>query len=1542
MKSFRRNVRGQFVIIAALLISILTLSLVLSIHQINLNRQQLGYQPVQELVLGITSDLDRALTHALSVATKSYNDSGNEEYAIKNGTAFISKWVNSILASYSHLGLRMNINETGAGLTDVSWNIGWSREVGISQVYTQFDLDVDAYGFKGWVGHSGKFVTLQLFPSTIDITSDNQSTTLKFQVMQGKGEAVPIPNLTPDSLGIWAYVAKATRVPANITSLTYLGGGNYSVTFTPRIFEYMLGVDMTVITPGDNIFVSTYYGKDASFLLTLQSQEDNAATQNNGTIQFGPTTYSLPQTDLPTDPATYFLGYTPENASYAFVNWTTTGSVTVQNAFSRITSITIKGDGNATAFYRRIIPVLYNVTLNSRDWELPQRSNLGNTTLDNVTYTLPNNASLLTGDYSLSYTPANESYRFLWWETTGGIALWNPYSNSTTATITGNGAITAVYMARPPVQIPDPILLSQEDNNASRNKGQIRIGESVFNLNNSLLTNSGVYLLEYYPEAGYEFLNWTTSGLITVANASSNPTAANVTGDGVIIAFYRQVTTAIPQNFTLTLNSREWDSATTNLGSILLDLTGYTLNTPVSFSSGDHSLQYIPDSSHVFLRWETTSNIIVWNSTNNNTKIRILGDGTLTAVYSYKLPTITPRTITLQSQQDNATTPTNLGQIQFGTTLYGLDNSTSANDGTYLLEYTPASGYVFLNWTAIGGLTVGNASSSITNVTVNGAGTITVFYAAYTPPEPDPFQIDMNSTEIDGATSSLGNITLDSATFDVLPNNTSLATGNYILQYAPNDTYVFIRWEWTGDVIPWNSTAESTTLTVNGNGTITAIYGNVPPATTSVTLVLESMESLTLQNLGTIQLEGQVLPLPTVIPVVNGTYFLQYMSAQGYEFVNWMFSGDVTIADTSSPVTSAIVNGEGSGFITAVFRGCSLTLNSRHVEDLSSNEGSIMFNVTMYSLPTSLNGLAATDYLVQYSAPDSSYVFLQWEASANVIPMNSRSSSTTVRVLGDGTLTAVYYIKPAPTAQATVTLRSTEESSASTNLGQIRLGDTLFILQSNINTNVGTYLLEYVPAQGYTFISWTATGEITIENSTSAATNITVNGSGTIVAYYRGCDITLNSRHWENLSINVGKIGVGTTNYTLPTSVQGLASGNYTIQFVPTNSSNLFLWWEFSGNIIPYNSTRSVTTLRVLGDGTLTAVYILKPTPPVNASITLNSLEAFSTPPGNLGTIQLGQTNFMLPNSTTVLTGTYFLEYTPAAGYAFLNWTTTGGVTVQDPTSPTTSVNITGNAVITAFYRGCIVNLSSRHWQNSSYNLGTIAFGVVNYSLPGTLIGLPQTDYFLQYIPLNSSYVFQWWEQSGNVIPWNFTSNSTILTVYGDGNITAVYALITEPPPPFVGEWNTLYVDKGPILVPPFMWSLKSSHIPSWASTGADKQEVIVYSPPAPTIYLARYVNITAYVGIDPAWNAKSIDIEFGYNYSGQYYKLGNGTFPISSDGPYRMTIDSTLGQYPGQVGVIPEGSIFKLWVVVTFYKQPWGTFKLYYGPNQPSRIDLF
>jgi len=1154
-------------VVAALLIALLTLSVALSIHQVNLHRQQLRYEPVEELVLGITSDLDRCLTRALSIASQEYYATGSEENATRKGYDFISKWVRSILASYSHLGIKMTINQTEEGLT-----FNWNNVLGFSQVYAKFDLDVDAYGFKGWVGESRKFVTLKIFPDSILLGTQN--TTLKFQIMQGKNQDIPIPNLTPESLKIWAdltgqYPAGEDWIPATVTALNYLGGGKYTVTFNARINERTQGVKLLVITPEDNIYVSARSSKAYSYgdiFLTLQSQEE--------------------------------------------------------------------------------------------------------------------------------YSP-----------------------------------------------IPT-------------NLGLIRLGDTIYILPNYTRIDPGIYILRYFPEEGDSFLNWTTIGAVTVGNPRSSITSITIDGNGTITAFYRRYTPPEPIIVNLTLDSRDWTNSSFHLGSITFGTATYNnLPANVNPTVGDYPLQYIPEMGYVFQRWELSGDVIPASTVDNPTTLRVIGNGTVIAIYALKPPIPILANVTLQSMDENPSAPPNLGKIRFGETLFGLPNSTTVLNGTYLLEYVPEEGYTFINWITTENIIVQNLNLRLTSVTVKGNGIITAFYRRSI-----PLNLVLDSREWNYSSTSLGNIILGLTNYD-LPNTTVILAGDYPLQYIPeNMSYVFLWWEFSGDVIPASTVDNPTTLRVIGNGTVIAVYRSEPAITTPVSVTLQSLEE-------------------TLAPPGN--------------------------------------------------------------------------------------------------------------------------------------------------------------------LGKIQLGGTLFELPNLTTVFNGTYLLSYIPAEGYTFLNWTTTAGISVKDPYSPTTSVTINNNGTITAFYRGCNVFLDSRHLENLSFSLGSITLGTNTYSLPKRLTSLAAGNYAIQYTPLNSSYIFLRWEVSGDLIPANSTSSTTELRILGDGMLIAVYYVKPPAPTQATVTLRSVEETSASQ-NLGKIQFGETLFGLPNSTTVLTGSYLLEYIPAEGFSFLKWTTTGNIVVENQYSSLTIVTVNGNGTITAIYRGCKVFLDSIAWDSSSQSLGKITLGSNIYTLPKNVTGLPAGDYLLQYSPHNDSYVFLWWEFSGDIVPWNSTSSNTTLTVYGDGAVTAVYGLISEPPPPFVGDWSTLYVDTGYRLMPPFMWSGKSSHLPSRYSTGTGKQWADLISPPTPTLYLARYVNVTAYVRPNPPWNAKDVTLELGFAYNGQYYFLGSGTYPINSQGVYTLEIDILYGQFPGEIGVIPEGSEIILTVTVTFFKEPWGTFFLYYGPKNPSRVELF
>jgi len=989
MKRFRRNTSGQFVVLAALLIATLTLSLALSIHQLNLQWQQLRYEPVEELVLGITSDLDRCLTHALSVASEQYYETGVEKNATSKGYNFISKWVRSVLASYSHLGIKMNMSVpiNGTGLTDVSWQLDWRKEVGLSQVYTKFDLDVDAYGFKGWIGHSGRFVMLRIFPDSITLT--NRTTTLRFQIVEGKGQALPIPNLTNESLKIWAHLTQNVMVPAEVNRLRYLGGGNYTVTFTPRVSEQSLGAQLFVVTPEDNIYVSAYYHRDIS------------------------------QSDI-------------------------------------------------------------YVTLRSLEQD---------------------------GD--------------------------------------------------------------------SKDLGQIQLRASNYTLPSSFRIDPGKYLLRYFAEEGYSFLNWTTDGFALVDDPSSSITSVIVYDNCTITAFYNALYEK-PETLNLILDSRDKDNLTRHLGMISLNSTDYALPVDVSLTAGEYPLRFKPD-----------------------------------------------------------------------------------NPGQY-----------------------------------------------------------------------------------------------------------FQFWESSGEVIPASSVENPTTLFVSGNGTVVAVYGSQPPVTKS----------------------------------------------------------------------------------------------------------------------------------------------------------------------------------------ASVTLQSLEETLDTSNLGNIVLGTTSFRLPNSANLPDGTYLLRYMAAYGYTFLNWTTSTSAFVENPSSSITRVTIYDDCTLTAFYKRTPITgptivslsLDSREKDNLTRHLGMISLSSIEYTLPADVT-LGPGEYTLQFKPDNSSQYFQFWDCSGDAIPASSIDNPTTLVVSGNGTVVAVYGSKPPVTTPVQVTLQSSQD-TLASQNLGNIVVGENLFKLPNSTKLFSGEYLLEYVPAEGYTFLNWTTTGGITVEDPYSSMTVAAVTGKGTITAFYRGCKIFLNSRHWADLSSSLGYVKLGPTAYTLPKNLTGIAPGNYLLEYTVYNESYAFLWWEVSGGAIPWDFAGNSTSVTIFGDGTLTAVYYLISEGEPPVGGDWDTLYLDRGYRLNPPFLWSGQSGHVPPSFSQGKEKQVAVFYSPPTPTIILAPIVNVTAYIRLNPPESVKDITMELGYWYNGTYYLIGTTVYTDKSQGVYRMQIDifKEQSEFPGLFGIIPKGSVIVLTATVTFFRSPWGTFFVYYGPDRPTNIELY
>jgi GH25 family lysozyme M1 (1,4-beta-N-acetylmuramidase) len=74
-------------------------------------------------------------------------------------------------------------------------------------------------------------------------------------------------------------------------------------------------------------------------------------------------------------------------------------------------------------------------------------TNGGTITFDGVTYSNGQSTTKTDGTYSVSANPAS-NYEFDHWSTTGGVSVANPYSHSTTATVSGDGSIKAWFKTK--------------------------------------------------------------------------------------------------------------------------------------------------------------------------------------------------------------------------------------------------------------------------------------------------------------------------------------------------------------------------------------------------------------------------------------------------------------------------------------------------------------------------------------------------------------------------------------------------------------------------------------------------------------------------------------------------------------------------------------------------------------------------------------------------------------------------------------------------------------------------------------------------------------------------------------------------------------------------------------------------------------------------------------------------------------------------------------------------------------------------------------
>ena len=227
-----------------------------------------------------------------------------------------------------------------------------------------------------------------------------------------------------------------------------------------------------------------------------------------------------------------------------------------------------------------------------------------------------------------------------------------------------------------------------------------------------------------------------------------------------------------------------------------------------------------PAGAYEFVNW--TGNVgTVANVTAASTTITMNGNYSITANFSNGGPPV-PYNLTISSSAGGSvTTP---GQGTFG---YGSGMVVN-------LVATPAGGYRFVNWTGNVG-TIGNVTAASTTITMNSNYSITANFAVIPPGQ---YSLTISSTAGGSVTTpGQGAFTYNAGT---------------VVNLVAAPAWWLPVCNWTGNVSTVaNVTAASTTITMNGNYSITANFAVIPPGQYSLSISSTAGGSVTTPGQGT-------------------------------------------------------------------------------------------------------------------------------------------------------------------------------------------------------------------------------------------------------------------------------------------------------------------------------------------------------------------------------------------------------------------------------------------------------------------------------------------------------------------------------------------------------------------------------------------------------------------------------------------------------------------------------------------------------------------
>lgn len=805
------------------------------------------------------------------------------------------------------------------------------------------------------------------------------------------------------------------------------------------------------------------------------------------------------------------------------------------------------------------------------------------------------------------------------------------------------------------------------------------------------------------PATGYTFVNWTGN----VANPNNASTTVTMNGNETVRANFERL------EYTLTIVDTEGGSTVPTTGS-------YT------HLSGDVvAISATPESGYHFVRWQGDVN----DPFAASTSVVMSQSKTISATFA--LDTTYPLTLSVSPSAGGTTNPAP------GT--YSYSDGTSVN-----LTATPASGYHFVNWTGdVAGISdVGDPTVS---VVMDRARNLTANFAMDAPPQ-HTLTMQVNQTGWGTTDPSVGNhLVNEGSSVDI--------------EALPSDNYRFV--EWQGTVA--DKYARSTSIYIDGNKTVTAVFEPIPQYTLSLSInptnggsanisagdheynvnsviTLEAYPNtgyqfdywegdvanpnsptttITMSSNKSVTLHFRVIPQYTITILApddpnmgytdpaagvyyvyeNGTMTIRAIPKSGYEFVNW--NNDPSLSTPTITVTASSNKSFKPIFQKKDDVVLTVDINDDTMGDVIPSIGDHTYN--------------SGDVINLEARPAAGYRFSHWEGDVAAI----YDAETTITMNGNKKVTANFdniiyrlFMSKSPT----------EGGSVTPDVG------------THTYRSWKTVQLTAEPAPGFKFTGWSGD----VADRLDPTTTIVISGDKEVTANFAPSE-------QFTLTLGVSPSGTGTT---LP------AVGTHSYDFnqvvnVSATPQPGYVFKEWLGDVADPNSAQ--TTIKINGDKNITAVFEEEVPDYYQLTMRVSPSNTGSTSP------TIGSHNYS-PGSLVTITAT------PASGYHFVSWSGD----VADPNSITTTVTMNGNKTVTA-------NFEAGH---SEYKFTIDVYPAVGgttnpaigsyYHSQGTVVNISASP--------NAGYEFDYW--TGDVAaPYH---QSTTVTIDSDKSVIAHFKQTTK------------------------------------------------------------------------------------------------------------------------------------------------------------------